>query len=339
MQQFPSRQAQQLLPDQYLWFRSHNLDEARDTISDAYDSHQLEPIGSQQSVDVSLHVASLNSVSFSLVHYASDVVATVGEGSGIYVLMPLMGQLKVNSEGRQILCEPGRAVIQNAGVGFQKVMRNGYKQLVVKFDPDALLQHLGDLKGIVPTAPIHFDSAMDINSSQGASWWRTVNYVMEELRNADLNTPQQLINEPLERLLIQNILRCQPHNYSEALAAPKNYQLAPWYVKRAEDYLQEYFGEAVTLEELAKATGVSSRSLQYGFKKAHGITPMQYLKDVRLERVRNELLRGDTDSSVTPVAMACGFKQLGWFASQYKEKYGETPSETLRRAVADKSFQ
>ena len=339
MQQLPSQPVTQILPDQYLWFRSHNLNEARDTISSAYDSHQLEPIGPQREVDISLHVASLNSVSFSLVQYTSDVVATVEEGSGIYVLMPLTGQLEVNSGGRRIYCEPGYAVVQNAGVGFQKVMRNGYRQLVVKFDPDILLRYLGTLKGIVPSAPIHFDAAMDINSVKGASWWRTVNYVMEELRNADLSSPQELINEPLERLLIQNILRCQPHNYSGVLEAPRYHQIAPWYVKRAEDYLRTYFSESVTLEDLAQTAGVSSRSLQYGFKKAHGITPMQYLRDLRLAQVREQLQRGNEEASVTSVAMACGFKQLGWFANQYKEKYGEAPSETLRRAVADRTLQ
>ncbi len=335
MQQLPERQIQQFFPDQYLWFRSRNLDEARTSISSAYDSHQLEPIGAQSEVDISLHVASLNSVNFSLVEYGSDVVATVGEGSAIYVLMPVSGQLEVNSGTTRISCEPGCAVVQNAGVGFQKIMRNRYRQLVVKFDPQVLLEHVAKLKGVMPTNPIHFDSVMDISSSMGASWWRTVNYVMEELRNADPNTPQQLIYEPLEQLLIQNILRCQRHNYTELLAAPKHFQLAPWYIKRAEDYLREYYSESVTMDTLAQIAGVSSRSLQYGFKKARGITPMQYLKEVRLERVRDELLRGRPQTSVTPIAMACGFKQLGWFASQYREKYGETPSETLKRVVSD----
>ncbi|MCB1661144.1 MAG: AraC family transcriptional regulator [Pseudomonadales bacterium] len=338
MQQFPSQHPQQFLPDQYLWFRSRNLDEARDTISNAYDSHQLDTIGARRKVDISLHVAALNSVSFSLVQYSSDVVATVEEGSGVYVLMPLTGQLEVNSGGQRIFCEPGYAVIQNSGVGFQKVMRNNYRQLVVKFNPNVLMQHLEEYRGIKATAPIHFDTTLDIHSSKGASWWRTVNYVMEELRNADMDGPQQLINEPLERLLIQNILRCQTHNYSDALEAPRSYQLAPWYVKRVEEYLQASLSESVTLNELAKLTGVSPRSLQYGFKRAHGITPMQYLKDLRLEQVRTKLVRGDIHTSVTTAAMACGFKQLGWFANQYKEKYGETPSETLRRGTSERVF-
>jgi len=145
-----------------------------------------------------------------------------------------------------------------------------------------------------------------------------------------------LLNEPLERLLIQSILRCQPHNYSTILEAPRQLPLAPWYIKRAEEYLRSCYAEPVSLEDLAQTAGVSSRSLQYGFKKAYGVSPMQYLKDIRLAQVRSELLQAHSGMSVTSAAMACGFKQLGWFASQYKEKYGEAPSETLRRAVTGK---
>ena len=60
--------------------------------------------------------------------------------------------------------------------------------------------------------------------------------------------------------------------------------------------------------------------------------------DLRLEQVRTKLVRGDIHTSVTTAAMACGFKQLGWFANQYKEKYGETPSETLRRGTSERVF-
>ena len=176
----------------------------------------MDTIGARRKVDISLHVAALNSVSFSLVQYSSDVVATVEEGSGVYVLMPLTGQLEVNSGGQRIFCEPGYAVIQNSGVGFQKVMRNNYRQLVVKFNPNVLMQHLEEYRGIKATAQSIL-IPLWIFIAAKASWWRTVNYVMEELRNADMDGPQQLINEPLERLLIQNILRCQTHNYSDAL--------------------------------------------------------------------------------------------------------------------------
>jgi AraC-like DNA-binding protein len=37
--------------------------------------------------------------------------------------------------------------------------------------------------------------------------------------------------------------------------------------------------------------------------------------------------------NITHIAMANGFMQMGYFASEYKKMFGETPSETLRRVI------
>jgi AraC-like DNA-binding protein len=60
---------------------------------------------------------------------------------------------------------------------------------------------------------------------------------------------------------------------------------------------------------------------------------MAYLRNVRLDLARFELKQKSSGStSVTEVAMNCGFSHLSKFASAYKERFGELPSETLRNA-------
>ena len=56
------------------------------------------------------------------------------------------------------------------------------------------------------------------------------------------------------------------------------------------------------------------------------------LKDIRLERARAELLAGGDGVSVTTVAMAWGFTHLGKFSNDYRARFGELPSQTLRHA-------
>jgi transcriptional regulator GlxA family with amidase domain len=51
-----------------------------------------------------------------------------------------------------------------------------------------------------------------------------------------------------------------------------------------------------------------------------------------MERAREMLVAADPDASVTDVALACGFAHFGRFAGAYRERFGETPSETLHRA-------
>ena len=79
--------------------------------------------------------------------------------------------------------------------------------------------------------------------------------------------------------------------------------------------------------------GVATRTLQKHFKQFLGRTPGEVLRDLRLERVRHELLCGAPDISVTERALSCGIKHLGRFAAAYGKRYGEKPSVTIRRRL------
>lgn len=322
------------LPEHYLRLRSDNIDEACETITRAYDAHVLTPIGSQHNRQISLYHADLQSLSLSIVDYQSDVSVEVGRLSGTYVLMPVRGHLEVQCAAGHYHCRPGDAVVLNTGTELRKILRHNYKQLVLKFDAAALAAQLRQL-GVALAEPLRFQAPLRGGGRAGASWWRALHYVLEELRHSDPAASPPLVTEPLERLLMQNLLRNQPHNHSRALCDPAAQQPTPWYVRRAEQYLQANAGHCLSLASLARCIGVSQRSLQYGFNKSHGVSPMQYLKRLRLRRARQALLAGRPGDSVTPVAMACGFRQLGRFSRQYKECFGESPSQTLRRCGDD----
>jgi transcriptional regulator GlxA family with amidase domain len=60
------------------------------------------------------------------------------------------------------------------------------------------------------------------------------------------------------------------------------------------------------------------------------MTPMTYLRRVRLERARQDLQ--ENSGSVSDIANRWGFSNLGRFSHAYREQFGETPSATLRKA-------
>jgi AraC-like DNA-binding protein/TolB-like protein len=86
-----------------------------------------------------------------------------------------------------------------------------------------------------------------------------------------------------------------------------------------------------TLTSLAAACGVAPRTLQKQFRRHTGRGPIEYLRDARLDHVRQTLLRASDRASIADIAMRSGFNHLGRFAAWYRERYGETPSATLRR--------
>jgi transcriptional regulator GlxA family with amidase domain len=103
-------------------------------------------------------------------------------------------------------------------------------------------------------------------------------------------------------------------------------------VRQAIELLHNHPEKPWTTATLAREVAVSARSLQEGFHRGTGVPPMRYLRDVRLDRVHTDLLAAAWESTtVAHIAHRWGFLYLGRFAANYREKFGETPSETLRR--------
>jgi len=110
-------------------------------------------------------------------------------------------------------------------------------------------------------------------------------------------------------------------------------QVLPRAVRRALDAMRADVGHDWSVRDLATAAGVSTRSLQRQFRIFLGKAPHTALRDARFESARRELLRGAPDTKVMEVALRSGLPHCGRFATEYRSRYGETPSQTLRRQV------
>ncbi len=102
-------------------------------------------------------------------------------------------------------------------------------------------------------------------------------------------------------------------------------------LKRAEEYMAAHLAEAIGPDQISRAAGMSIRAMQYAFRKAHGTTPGAFLKAMRLDRVRARLFVADEKIRVVDVAYECGFNHLGEFGAAYLARFGERPSETIKR--------
>jgi len=103
-------------------------------------------------------------------------------------------------------------------------------------------------------------------------------------------------------------------------------------LRRALELLDQGGEPLPTIPELCRWAGVGQRTLEYAFRDQLGVTPVRYVKLMRLNRARR-LLRCASSSheTVTSIAFACGFIELGRFAGDYRRLFGESPSQTLQR--------
>ena len=125
-----------------------------------------------------------------------------------------------------------------------------------------------------------------------------------------------------------------PDPDNREVRSPEAVQALPGDLVRALRWLKGHLHEPVRLEGLAAVAGVRPRTLETHFKLYLGTTPLGWVRRTRLALARQQLLRADGSTSVTEVALASGFSQLGRFALQYREQYGELPSHTLQRVRA-----
>ncbi|MCH9687327.1 MAG: AraC family transcriptional regulator, partial [Deltaproteobacteria bacterium] len=206
------------------------------------------------------------------------------------------------------------------------------ESLATIVEPAALSRMLGTLLGRHPTSPIAFELGSRIDATQTEGVHDLVRMLARQI---DSNSP--VLASPLARkqiadhLLLQ-ILYGQPHSYSKLLhrapAAP-----APRHVRRVEEHIEAHAEQPIRLEDLVAVSGVSARSLQVGFRRFRGTTPMGHLRRVRLHRAREQLASSDPSvATVTEIALRWGFPSLGRFSQNYRRIFGETPSQTLRAA-------
>ncbi len=102
-------------------------------------------------------------------------------------------------------------------------------------------------------------------------------------------------------------------------------------LQRAVAWLGRHLDEPIRLDTLAAIAGLRPRTLETQFRRHLGTTPLGWVRRLRLARARQQLLLGGA-TTVTEVAEANGITELGRFAAEYRRRFGELPSATLRAA-------
>jgi AraC-like DNA-binding protein/tetratricopeptide (TPR) repeat protein len=115
---------------------------------------------------------------------------------------------------------------------------------------------------------------------------------------------------------------------------PHSVSSLPWYVRHAVCYLRDNMHRAITLGDLVRAAGATERTLHRQFRQVLGMTPWAYLRGLRLFAARRAL-SALTDDPITSIALSVGYTHLSRFACDYRERFGELPSETRRQAQSE----
>ncbi|OIH94016.1 MULTISPECIES: AraC family transcriptional regulator [unclassified Curtobacterium] len=175
--------------------------------------------------------------------------------------------------------------------------------------------------------PLRFDHAREPEPGTADRWHQALSALSRSLRLGGHGTDDW--HEAKLQTVAAFLETFPPRrdDLPDELSLPRNAQL-----RAAVEYIHAHAAETVTIAELSAVAGLSVRSVQESFRRVFDVTPLAYLRDVRLDRVRAELLELDPQAGVIgDVARRWGFAHLGRFSASYAARFGEYPKQTLRR--------
>ena len=252
-------------------------------------------------------------------------------GTHYYVQIPVSGRLESQHRGtRLIATRETAAVFQPGGGAFRGHWAAGTSALAVAITQESVTSALANLLGEPPKSGVRFDLAMHIADSHARGWMELVAQVNRQLGAPGSLLSQPAVAAPLAESIVTGFLFAVRNSYSETLAQPAP-PPRPKAIRIAIELMETDPTMPWTVAALAQKCDVSARTLQSGFRHHLGVSPLGYLRAVRLRRAHDDLRAADPYAeSVAAIAQRWGFQHLGRFAAAHEAEYGQTPSQTLR---------
>ena len=311
--------------NQHVFLVSNDPDEACAATGRLWVKNRSQVVGHDR-YSVRFHHSRMRQGSLTYLECTARVNVQVAGNSGCYWLMiPLDGSVDLTLNGHELHAQPGHLLVHPPLMDLQ--FRAQPSRGLILYLPAALVDAARAAHGgfdALATEP-----GWDIPLDQVASLHDLILLAAREL-DCVAHPPTALYLRSLEGFLAASLAR--------ALAAqqPAGAALQPC-VGRAQllslrDWIVAHADEPLAIEQIAHECGLGLRALEKNFLLHFGRTPTAFLRATRMDRARQRLSDPASTKSVTDIALESGFFHLGRFATAYRKKFGESPSDTLRKA-------
>jgi len=179
-----------------------------------------------------------------------------------------------------------------------------------------------------PAAAIAFCPVVDWSSGPAVTLLGLVDLLVADMQRPDGLTSNAIASATFNDFVLRTLLIGLPHDRSGHLVRTQDAS-APAYISRAEEYMRANADCTIRMAEVATAAGCSLRTLEAGFARFRGATPLAVMQALRLDRAR-EALQQDGDVPIGDIARRFGFTNAGRFSASYARRFGEYPSGTIR---------
>ena len=321
-------------------FRSRCGNESHRAVRTAITGHELR--WGRGEVSTTLYKQQLSRISLIALKYGAEVEIRPELFDGFaLVQMPLQGTFDVECDGTALEVRPGDIAVLTPRHDLRLLWHPQCEQLILKI-PLSLME-----QSPCPCSPVHpfnqdgppacrLNSAFKLESHFHMPWRFMVQQLVSLLPGKPGHGVQLDWLEHLEKTVALFLIGHQPSSppYCPAgiaqecpLPATASSPILDR-LGQVEAFIRNRLSAPIALEDLARVAGVSPRTLHVLCHRQRGVSPMELLRNLRLDAARQRLLSGDL-VSVTEVAFEYGFGHLGRFSSYYQMRFGELPRQTL----------
>lgn len=306
--------------------------DAEAMVAEVYLPHRLDLPQGVSTVDLEMVSARIGAMTVGHGSYGRRLVVHTDETQDVYIAFVLRGRAEMSSgTGEASVVEVGSAAVFPVGAPGHISVSEDCVGLVIRIPRETLETELEHLLGHALTDPLELAFNLDMRTRLGKSWEPVLRLLVEELRRPTALTRHPAAARRVEALVLDALLLGHEHNYRDLLDRASS--LSPRSaVGCAIQLIETNPTEAWSTVRLAREVHLSVRALQARFRRDVDMSPMDYVRQARLRRVRVALVDATPQTTtVRALAQRYGFAHLGRFAALYRQTYGESPATTLRR--------
>jgi AraC-like DNA-binding protein len=310
---------------------THRAEEAEFKLSLTLTDLQIKRIEDRRSFQLEMN--GFNFGSSSLVYNQFGANTKIEIGLDIDYTLFVIGRgvpCTIYVDSQPVLVSPQKGAIVTRGRKVQIERPKNSEAIVLRACTSDIWHHFIELTARHHRGSLIFDRSVDLIKGPGATLKRLIDYMVDELEHNDMVVKNPVLRKSYDRKLLTALLSL-PHNKRETLFEDRHHQVAPRIVRRAEEYMRAHSNEAISIIDLLRICGCSRRVLFSAFRNARCYTPMEFLIEQRLQRVREKMLKPYAEASVSSIALDCGFMHFGRFSQVYRNRFDERPSDRLRK--------
>ena len=290
-------------------------------------------IGEKVPLDMRINGVSLPGMYIGYLQFgkAGTTWAPPARNTDYWFVLPVHGSLETTVHKDVVDCDPRRGVLSHPSrTGHLLRAQTGCGRLTIMLTESAVRCQLSALLG-APFGPSpDFTPAIDVVEGYGRTFGGYLRLAIDDFEHGSSMLSSPLLMRQFEDLVFTTLLLSHPHSYTQSLRRLATF-VASRDVKRAIDYMEANLTSPIGLAEIATAAGGPGRTLLDHFNRYRGLSPMGYLRGARFARVREALRYAEPEEDVTGIAMSLGFTHMGRFSVEYRKRFGESPSETLKQ--------